>query len=197
MTINTASVNPYINMQKQQSTQQQNSINLESLSFDEIKSIIPTEEKYPNFLEFKEEMLKLDKGSEYTAYIMSSNFTNNKNLNSAMYETLKNDTKAGQVLFMHEIEQNMADEYNNIDIEASFIMPTNQNEHIHSNNFLTQKEKKTIDFDNFISKMLTTFTEDLNEAKGGTLKQQYQNIVDRYSTLQRNYDQEKSEPIYA
>jgi len=197
MTINAASVNPYINIQKQQSTQQQNSISLEGLTLSEIREIMPTEEKYPDFLEFKKEMIKIDMDSEYGAYQFSNSFTNNEPINNALYETLKNDTKFGKLFLISEIEHNMADEYNNMNIVASFVMPTSQDEQLHARDFLTKKEKHSIDFDSFISKMLKTFTKDLDEAKGGKIKQQYQDIVDGYTLLQQNYNRAKSEPIYA
>jgi len=184
MTINNISnVNPYVNIQNQQSNNQENSVSFSGLSFDEISEIMPTKEKYPDFLKFKEEMLKIDMDSEYTAYLMSSNFSNDENLNSAMYETLKDKPFMEQLGFIIEIESNMADEYNNMNIIASFVMPSYGEESLHSQNTLTQEEKKTIDIDSFISKMIETFTEDFDESKN----EQYQSIINGYSSLQKNY----------
>ena len=184
MTINnTSNVNPYVNIQNQQSNNQENSVSFSGLSFDEISEIMPTKEKYPDFLKFKEEMLKIDMDSEYTAYLMSSSFSNDESLNSAMYETLKDKSFGEQLVFITEIESNMADEYNNMNIVASFVMPSYGEESLHSQNTLTQEEKKTIDIDSFISKMIETFTEDFDESKN----EQYQSIINGYSTLQKNY----------
>jgi len=184
MTINnTSNVNPYVNIQNQQSNNQENSVSFSGLSFDEISEIMPTKEKYPDFLKFKEEMLKIDMDSEYTAYLMSSSFSNDESLNSAMYETLKDKSFGEQLVFITEIESNMADEYNNMNIVASFVMPSYGEESLHSQNTLTQEEKKTIDIDSFISKMIETFTEDFDKSKN----EQYQSIINGYSTLQKNY----------
>ena len=63
---------------------------------------------------------------------------------------------------------------------------------------LTRSQINSIDFSDFISKMVSGFSSQLSDApkNDDVLKKQYQNIVDSYTTLQKSYESEVRKPYY-
>jgi len=123
--------------------------------------------------------------------------SNNQQYNQALFNTLGEiDDPFSIIIFQKDIQNNLGDYHDNKNIKASFVVESNT-ENYRSDNNLTKKQISNIDMGNFISKMLTTFTEDLSEAKGDKIKKQYQDIVDGYGLLQKYYNQAIKEPLYA
>ena len=73
------------------------------------------------------------------------------------------------------------------------------NDKIHSDKELTRSQINSIDFSDFISKMVSGFSSQLSDASKAQdeVKKQYQNIVDSYSTLQKSYENEVRKQYYA
>ena len=95
-----------------------------------------------------------------------------------------------------EINQNLRDYAYGKDVKASFEV---SNDAIHTDKGLTRSQINSIDFSDFISKMVSGFSSQLSDASKAQdeVKKQYQNIVDSYSTLQKSYENEVRKPYYA
>ncbi len=125
------------------------------------------------------------------------NYSSNDTFNKSFYETLQNSDKPEDAVIMSfEIKTNLSDYYYGKDVNASFVVSNNE---IHSNKDLTKAQINSIDFNDFISTMLTNFKEDLNNASKAqdSVKEQYKQIIDGYNSLQKNYDQAVRKPYYA
>jgi hypothetical protein len=172
---------------------------IKKLSYDEVKSNLTTikeniQNKLSSNLSDKDALAISSYSLTQLGYV---DYAKNTTYNKAMFNTMNSiDDPFQAIVFSSEIASNLTDYANNKNIEASFVVES-QGEDFHSKSNLTQKQLNNINFDSFISKMLKTFTQDLQNSTNGKTKEQYQAIVDGYSLLQQNYNQAKSEPIYA
>jgi len=125
------------------------------------------------------------------------NQSNNEKLNEATYETMRNLENPNDVsVFSLKLQTNLQDYYYGKDTTASFqINGTDGSNHVHKE--LNSTQLSNINVDDFIDKMLATFTDDYASAKSGTIKEQYKGIVDGYSSFKENYDKAVTEPYYA
>jgi len=125
------------------------------------------------------------------------NQSNNEKLNEATYETMRNLENPNDVsVFSLKLQTNLEDYYYGKETTASFqINGTDGLNHVHKE--LNSTQLSNINVDDFIDKMLATFTDDYASAKSGTIKEQYKGIVDEYSSFKENYDKAVTEPYYA
>ncbi len=169
---------------------------LKSLSYKEVKSnydeIQISVDKMLQTLQEKE-------GMEVASYamdvlsIIKSPLSKNESANEAVFNTASQmGNRIERNVFMDELHHNIADYAGGKKVEASFMIGDN----VHVIEPLTKQQMNGINFDDFLSTMLSNFGNDVSTS-GGSVKQQYQGIVDGYSLLKQNYDFQKSEPIYA
>ncbi len=129
-----------------------------------------------------------------TMQLSKLNYSDNDKFNKALYEsvqTIKDPAKA--MMFDLEISVNMNDYYYGKDTYASFVVG---NDEIHSyKESLTKTQISSINFDAFIDSMLKTFTENYNNTSS-SVKDQYKELVDNYTTLKDNYQSSIREPYY-
>ncbi|MDN5043925.1 hypothetical protein O8C80_11375 [Aliarcobacter butzleri] len=122
-------------------------------------------------------------------------YSDNDKLNKALYETtqaIKDDVEA--FVTTSEIYENMRNYYHGYDTKASFVI----DERTYGKEIpdLTRAQINSINVEDFLSKMTSTFTKDYEEAPS-YVKNQYKAIVDGYSLFQQSYNQSKKEPFYA
>ncbi len=209
MQISSIQSNPYITMNtskvsnanqpKETNYQMMSLEDLEKLSYDEFKNNINTiQNRFDTILKESPDELNSNKDFLVNVSVMADRISivnkfPNENMSKALFDTLNNTEQSSQkVFFASEIQQNLTDYYYGKNVQASFMV----GEGIHSTESLTKQQMNSINFDDFISKMLSNFGKDV-ATSGGSVKQQYQGIVDGYSLLKQNYDFQKSEPIYA
>ena len=132
------------------------------------------------------------------AQLESTRVSDNNTFNKSLYGALQNIEDGGAANYAKdEIMQNLKDYANGIqDVKPSFMV---SNDQIHSDKDLTRSQINSIDFSDFISKMVSGFSSQLSDASKAQdeVKKQYQNIVDSYSTLQKSYENEVRKPYYA
>ena len=92
-----------------------------------------------------------------------------------------------------EIQTNLKDYYYGKDVNASFVVSNNP---IHTDKNLTTSQINSINIEDFLSKMVSAFSENYENAPI-VVKEQYKQIVDGYSLFQKNYNQAVREPYYA
>lgn len=122
-------------------------------------------------------------------------YSDNDKLNKALYETtqaIKDDVEA--FVTTSEIYENMRNYYHGYDTKASFVI----DEKTYGKEIpdLTRAQINSINVEDFLSKMINTFTKDYEEAPN-YVKNQYKAIIDGYSLFQQSYNQSKKEPFYA
>jgi hypothetical protein len=168
---------------------------LRKVSYEEAKS---------NYDAIVNRSLELDTGDSsakelagLSAQLASTKFSDNESINKSLYGTMQNITDGGAAMgtFL-EINQNLRDYAYGKDVKASFEV---SNDAIHTDKDLTRSQINSIDFSDFISKMVSGFSSQLSDASKAQdeVKKQYQNIVDSYSTLQKSYENEVRKPYYA
>ena len=168
---------------------------LRKVSYEEAKS---------NYDAIVNRSLELDTGDSsakelagLSAQLASTKFSDNESINKSLYGTMQNITDGGAAMgtFL-EINQNLRDYAYGKDVKASFEV---SNDAIHTDKDLTRSQINSIDFSDFISKMVSGFSSELSDASKAQdeVKKQYQNIVDSYSTLQKSYENEVRKPYYA
>ena len=120
--------------------------------------------------------------------------SDNDKLNKAVYETMRaiKDPVESMVVG-DEINANLKDYYYGKDVNASFVVSNNP---IHTDKNLTTSQINSINVEDFLSKMISAFSEDYENAPL-IVKEQYKQIVDGYSLFQKNYNQAVREPYYA
>lgn len=132
------------------------------------------------------------------AQLEATKVSDNNTFNKSLYGALQNIEDGGAANYAKdEIMQNLKDYANGIqDVKPSFMV---SNDQIHSDKDLTRSQINSIDFSDFISKMVSGFSSQLSDASKAQdeVKKQYQNIVDSYSTLQKSYENEVRKPYYA
>ncbi len=165
---------------------------------------IPYEEAKSNYDAIVNRSLELDTGDSsakelagLSAQLASTKFSDNESINKSLYGTMQNITDGGAAMgtFL-EINQNLRDYAYGKELKASFEV---SNDAIHTDKGLTKSQINSIDFSDFISKMVSGFSSELSDASKAQdeVKKQYQNIVDSYSTLQKSYENEVRKPYYA
>ena len=106
-------------------------------------------------------------------------------------------TQVDKWLFAIDLQMTMSDYAIGKDIHPTTMVGNDTNGNpIHSDKIVTKQQLKSIDFDEFLSKALSAFTKGMNETSG-EVGDNYKRLVNNYSLLQENYNQVKSEPIYA
>ena len=184
-------------------SQQTSKVDYSNYTSSQIKEI-PYEEAKANYDEiFKRldtigmQKLSFDEGNIFTdasTQLTRVKLSDNDKLNKAVYETLraiKDPLKS--VVVSSEIQTNMQDYYYGKKTYASFVV---SNDPIHTDKNLTTAQINSINVEDFVSKMLDTFSKEYANTLG-VVKEQYKQIVDGYSLFQKNYNQAVREPYYA
>jgi len=209
MQISSIQSNPYITAITSTSKNNVNTakaIDYSSLGLNEIKSLSYKEVK-ANYDDIETSVYKIfntldtneKEAKEAIDYLDvlsiagKSPFSNNETVNQTFFNTATQITNPiDRMIFLSEVHQNLTDYAGGKSVQASFMVGDN----VHVTEALTKQQMNRINFDDFLSQMLSNFGNDV-ATSGGSVKQQYQGIVDGYSLLKQNYDLQKSEPIYA
>ncbi len=165
---------------------------------------IPYEEAKSNYDAIMNRSLALDTGDssakalgDLTAQLAATKVTDNDSFGKSLYGALQNIQDGAATNAFFEVMQNLKDYASGIqDVKPSWMV---SNDQIHSEKDLTRSQINSIDFSDFISKMVSGFSSQLSDASKAQdeVKKQYQNIVDSYSTLQKSYENEVRKPYYA
>ncbi len=165
---------------------------------------IPYEEAKSNYDAIMNRSLALDTGDssakalgDLTAQLAATKVTDNDSFGKSLYGALQNIQDGAATNAFFEVMQNLKDYASGIqDVKPSWMV---SNDQIHSDKELTRSQINSIDFSDFISKMVSGFSSQLSDASKvqDEVKKQYQNIVDSYSTLQKSYESEVRKPYYA
>jgi len=123
------------------------------------------------------------------------NYSGNENFNKSLYETEQSLSVNDALALDFELSINLQDYSAGMNINASFVKGTG-NEELHSNKSLSNKQFSNINLDDFLSKMIETFTQNHNETKG-VVKEQFQGVLSAYEHLKKNYESNLKEPFYA
>jgi len=132
------------------------------------------------------------------AQLESTRVSDNNTFNKSLYESVQNIQDGGAALYAKfEIMENLKDYASGTpDVKPSWMITEGTDS---TEKELTRSQINSIDFSDFISKMVSGFSSQLANApkNDDVLKKQYQNIVDSYSTLQKSYENEVRKPYYA
>ncbi len=133
-----------------------------------------------------------------TAQLAATQATDNNSFNKSLYGTLQNIQDGGAATVAQlEVMQNLREYASGTqDVKPSWMITEGS---ASTYKEPTRSQINSIDFSAFISKMVSGFSSQLADApkNDDTLKKQYQNIVDSYSTLQKSYENEVRKPYYA
>ncbi len=142
-------------------------------------------------------VFSFDEGMVYSdacTQLCSVKLSNNDKLNKAVYKTLRAiKDPIESITVSDEIQTNLQDYYYGKPVNASFVVSNND---IHAHENLTKAQINSINIEDFLSKMVSAFTEDYVNAPI-SVKNQYKQIIDGYNLFQQNYNQTKKEPYYA
>ena len=185
-------------------SQQTSKIDYSNYTPSQIKEI-PYEEAKANYDEiFKrindidEQKLSFDEGNmriNVLFQLSEVKLSDNDKLNKAVYETMRAiKDPIESVTVGDEIRTNLQDYYYGKPINASFVVSSNNDIHAHEN--LTTSQINSINVEDFLSKMVSAFSEDYENAPL-FVKKQYKQIVDGYNLFQKNFNQAVREPYYA
>ncbi len=161
---------------------------------------IPYEEAKANYEAIMNRSLELDTGeasekelSGLSAQLFATKVSDNGSFGKSFYNTLQNIENGPDAFVAYgEVMQNLKEYTSGVqDIKPSFMV---------NDNFTTYKEPtrsqiNSIDFSDFISKMINEVFDSSNAR--GEVKKQYQNIADAYTNLQKSYESEVRKPYYA
>ena len=184
-------------------SQQTSKVDYSNYTPSQIKEI-PYEEAKANYDEISKRINDIDDQKlSFDESNMKSNvffqlskvkLSDNDKLNKAVYETMRaiKDPLKSMVVG-DEINVNLKDYYYGKDVNASFVVSNNP---IHTDKNLTTAQLNSINVEDFLSKMVSAFSEDYENAPL-FVKEQYKQIVDGYSLFQKNYNQAVREPYYA
>ena len=132
------------------------------------------------------------------AQLESTRVSDNNTFNKSLYESVQNIQDGGAALYAKfEIMENLKDYASGTqDVKPSWMITEGT---ASTEKELTRSQINSIDFSDFISKMVSGFSSQLSDASKAQdeVKKQYQNIVDSYSTLQKSYENEVRKPYYA
>jgi len=184
-------------------SQQTSKIDYSNYTPSQIKEI-PYEEAKANYDEISKrladlgnQVLSFDESNKHidaSTQLSKVKLSDNDKLNKAVYETMraiKDPLKS--IVMASEIQTNMQDYYYGKKTYASFVV---SNDPIHTDKNLTTAQINSINVEDFLSKMVSAFSEDYENAPLN-IKEQYKQIVDGYSLFQKNYNQAVREPYYA
>ena len=185
-------------------SQQTSKVDYSNYTPSQIKEI-PYEEAKANYDEiFKrindidEQKLSFDEGnvrSNVLFQLSKVKLSDNDKLNKAVYETMRAIKDPFESVMMgDEINANLKDYYYGKDVNASVVVSSNNDIHAHEN--LTTAQINSINVEDFLSKMVSAFSEDYENAPL-FVKKQYKQIVDGYNLFQKNFNQAVKEPYYA
>ena len=191
------------NVQNTAYSQQTSKIDYSNYTPAQIKEI-PYEEAKANYDEINQRINEIDDQKlSFDESNMKSNvffqlskvkLSDNDKLNKSVYETMKATKDPVKSMMMgFEVQTNLQDYYYGKDVNASFVASNND---IHTDKNLTTSQLNSINVEDFLSKMTSTFSENYENATG-VIKQQYKDIVDGYTLFQKNYTQAVREPYYA
>ena len=111
------------------------------------------------------------------AQLESTRVSDNDSFNKSLYKSVQNIEDGGAAWYAKdEIMQNLKDYASGIqDVKPSWMV---SNDKIHSDKELTRSQINSIDFSDFISKMVSGFSSQLSDASKAQdeVKKQYQNI---------------------
>ena len=131
------------------------------------------------------------------AQLESTRVSDNNTFNKSLYESVQNIEDGGAAWYAKdEIMQNLKDYASGTqDVKPSWMITEGT---ASTEKELTRSQINSIDFSDFISKMVSGFSSQLANApkNDDVLKKQYQNIVDSYSTFQKSYENEVRKPYY-
>ena len=184
-------------------SQQTSKIDYSNYTPSQIKEI-PYEEAKANYdainqriTDLGNQVLSFDESNKHIDNMLQLSkvkLSDNDKLNKAVYETMRaiKDPLESMVVG-DEINANLKDYYYGKDVNASFVVSNNP---IHTDKNLTKSQLNSINVEDFLSKMIGTFSKEYADTSG-VIKQQYKDIVDGYSLFQKNYTQAVREPYYA
>ena len=184
-------------------SQQTSKIDYSNYTPSQIKEI-PYEEAKANYdainqriTDLGNQVLSFDESNKHIDNMLQLSkvkLSDNDKLNKAVYETMRaiKDPLESMVVG-DEINANLKDYYYGKDVNASFVVSNNP---IHTDKNLTKSQLNSINVEDFLSKMTSTFSENYANTTG-VIKQQYKDIVDGYTLFQKNYNQAVREPYYA
>ena len=184
-------------------SQQTSKVDYSNYSPSQIKEI-PYEEAKANYDEISKrladlgnQVLSFDESNKHidaSTQLRRVKLSDNDKLNKAVYETLRAiKDPIESITVSSEIQTNLQDYYYGKDVNASFVVSNNP---IHTDKNLTTAQINSINVEDFLSKMISAFSEDYENAPL-VVKEQYKQIVDGYSLFQKNYNQAVREPYYA
>lgn len=174
---------------------------LKNIPYEEAKANYDSIMKRANELKDKNESKGIEEGTKGLGsramfeQLDKVNISNNETLNKALYETLRGikDPLDSHVM-NSELQSNLENYYHGYTTKASFqIDEETYGKEIPN---LTRTQLSSINVEDFLSKMTSTFAKDYEEAPS-YVKNQYKAIVDGYSLFQQSYNQSKKEPFYA
>ena len=185
-------------------SQQTSKVDYSNYTPSQIKEI-PYEEAKANYDAINQrindlgmKVFSFDEGNVYRdacTQLCSVKLSDNDKINKAVYETMRAIKDSFESVMMgDEINANLKDYYYGKDVNASFVVSSNNDIHAHEN--LTTSQINSINVEDFLSKMVSAFSEDYENAPLN-IKEQYKQIVDGYSLFQKNYNQAVREPYYA
>ena len=184
-------------------SQQTSKVDYSNYTPSQIKEI-PYEEAKANYDEISKritdlgnQVLSFDESNKHidaSTQLRRVKLSDNDKLNKAVYETLRAiKDPIESITVSSEIQTNLQDYYYGKDVNASFVVSNNS---IHTDKNLTTAQLNSINVEDFLSKMVSAFSEDYENAPL-FVKEQYKQIVDGYSLFQKNYNQAVREPYYA
>jgi len=184
-------------------SQQTSKVDYSNYTPSQIKEI-PYEEAKANYDEISKriadlgkQVLSFDESNKHidaSTQLRRVKLSDNDKLNKAVYETLRAiKDPIESITVSSEIQTNLQDYYYGKDVNASFVVSNNP---IHTDKNLTTSQINSINVEDFLSKMVSAFSEDYENAPLN-IKEQYKQIVDGYSLFQKNYNQAVREPYYA
>lgn len=180
--------------QKNSETTNSKEIDYSNYSFEELKAI-PYKEAKANIEKIKErkEELSLEEGDFSLMFQFGSlNFSNNEKVNKALYNTYQKLDDGEAASFSLNMQIGMEDYYHGKKLYAGFVR---SNDNIHANTQLTKEQRNSINFEDFISKMLEVYMKGYQDSKG-TVKEQYKEGIANYSMMQSFYQETKSQAFY-
>ncbi|MCT7610237.1 hypothetical protein N5U14_05220 [Aliarcobacter butzleri] len=198
---NSLNANPYKEEPQKDYSSYNTFAELKNIPYEEAKANYDSIMKRANELKDKNESKGIEEGTKGLGsramfeQLDKVNISNNETLNKALYETLRGikDPLDSHVM-NSELQSNLENYYHGYTTKASFqIDEETYGKEIPN---LTRTQLSSINVEDFLSKMTSTFTKDYEEASS-YVKNQYKAIIDGYSLFQQSYNQSKKEPFYA
>jgi len=125
----------------------------------------------------------------------TSRLTNNETFNEALSEFMRNSNLSDieRTTINTQVQKNLSQAYFNKKVEPDFIYDAFSANIIDV--FEMNEEKKNIDYENFLSNIVSSLGNELNNSElSQDLKKQYQLRYDAYSSIAQNYEKIKNRP---